>query len=243
MSEPATKTRRNKSIIAWLAVALLLHALLLLIPLKLAQIQINPAPLIEVQLTRVPVRTLEETIEASVQSPNGPQPEPPLLQNEAMIPVEPTPLDLLPAKPLAVADEEETPVPTTATLFQSVRNLEFGRPEMSSSRQLGTHREHTLPANWKAGAGAEALVPEANRFSEMFAPAEVEIVDRWLSADGSHNVVVNLPNGETVCGRAQAWDPMQPLVEHLMMFRGCGGGGKRTFDMNIPETPRDGLIK
>ena len=68
-------------------------------------------------------------------------------------------------------------------------------------------------------------------FNGMVLPNKTEIVDRWLAADGSQNVVVNTPDGHTLCGRARAWDPMQPLVEHVMQFRPCGGGGKRTFEM------------
>jgi len=217
----------------------------LLIPLRTAQIQMGHAPLIEVQLTRAPERIPEESVSIPIEPPSEAEaePEPPLLQTEASIPVKSITLDTLPPKPRVAADEEEKPSPTTATLFQSVRNLELERPDSPSLRTLGVHSDHGLPENWKAGAGAEALLPEANRFSELFAPAEVEVVDRWLSADGSHNVVVNLPNGETVCGRAQAWDPMQPLVEHVMMFRGCGGGGKRTFDMSMPETRRENFLE
>jgi len=72
---------------------------------------------------------------------------------------------------------------------------------------------------------------EDNLFNGMAPPNKTEIADRWLAADGSHNVVINTPSGQTFCGRALAWDPMQPLVEHVMQFRPCGGGGERTFKM------------
>jgi hypothetical protein len=71
----------------------------------------------------------------------------------------------------------------------------------------------------------------------MIAPAETELLDRWQAADGSQNVVINTPRGETLCGRAEAWDPMHPLVEYVMLFRSCGGGGKRTFTMDKRELP------
>lgn len=32
-------------------------------------------------------------------------------------------------------------------------------------------------------------------------------------------------------GHALPWNPMQPLMEHVMMCRPCGGGGERGFDM------------
>ena len=82
-----------------------------------------------------------------------------------------------------------------------------------------------MPANWRPG-----IPSEPNRFAGLFARESVEIVDRWLAADGSHNVVINTPSGETYCGRAEAWSPLNPLLEPIMMWRPCGGGGKRTFD-------------
>jgi len=65
----------------------------------------------------------------------------------------------------------------------------------------------------------------------MTVPEKTEIVDRWLAADGSHNVVIETTTGHTLCGSARPWNPMNPLVEHLMMFRPCGGWGKRAFEM------------
>ena len=66
----------------------------------------------------------------------------------------------------------------------------------------------------------------------MVLPGKTEIVDRWLSVDGTQNVVINTPGGNTLCGRVEAWDPMQALDERLMHFRPCGGGGRRTFEIN-----------
>jgi hypothetical protein len=42
--------------------------------------------------------------------------------------------------------------------------------------------------------------------------------------------MVRMPNGELLCGRAEAWNPMSPLVEPVMMYRPCGNG-RRTFEM------------
>jgi hypothetical protein len=82
------------------------------------------------------------------------------------------------------------------------------------------------------------ITPGENRFSDAYAPAGTEIVDRWLAADGSHNVVIRAPNGMILCGRALPWNPMEPLVEHVMMFRSCGGGGERSFSMPERLVPR-----
>jgi hypothetical protein len=142
------------------------------------------------------------------------------------LPIEPDPVqtdaEQLPAEPEA---------PTTHQLREWIVQSELDKSAIAPERQLGSARSYRPPANWRPHAGAPYLAESDNRFNGMAAPAEVEIVDRWLASDGSQNVVVNLPNGDTVCGRAEPWNPMQPLVEHIMMFRPCGGGGKRTFTM------------
>jgi len=230
MSKENTKKKWNPSIIAWLAVALCLHGLLLLIPLHQPQSPGEHEPLLLVQLQQSPA---PQTV-----------PEPPQIKPEPIKPVTPPVLAELPPPVTQPTEPEEEKTPwSAARLIQTVRNLPREEPGTAPHRRLGIHQRQELPPNWRAGMGAEAVQEEANRFSEMYAPAEVEIVDRWLAADGSHNVVVNLPNGDTVCGRANAWNPMQPLVEHVMLFRKCSGGGKRTFSMEIPESMRDEILK
>ena len=239
MSATLTPSWQSRQVLVWLSVAVLLHALLLLIPLRTETRVVQPATVLEVLLSPSraaenpsllePVTRKEARVQALEPLPSLP---------EFVVPDEPVPAEPDPAK-----DPMEMPRLSTATLIRSAQDLKLDIPEPAQARNLGIHRKQDLPANWKPGAGAEALLPEANRFGELYAPAKVEIVDRWLAADGSHNVVVNLPNGDTLCGRAQAWNPMQPLVEHVMMFRNCGGGGKRTFEMSIPETPHDSFLK
>jgi hypothetical protein len=116
-------------------------------------------------------------------------------------------------------------------LRRAVEQAAYARVEEKPGRQLGDQPDYKMPGNWKSGSGAPYLAEFENTFNGMTAPADVEIVDRWQAADGSHRVVLNLPNGDIVCGRAEANDPMQPLVEHIMLFGPCGGGGKRTFTM------------
>jgi hypothetical protein len=130
-----------------------------------------------------------------------------------------------------MGDSSPEPVRTIslARLVESVHDGQLDNPKTVSQRQLGVQHQHEKPSYWRGGI--PGALPSENLFDGMVAPAQTEIVDRWIEADGSHNVVVNLPNGETFCGRAAAWDPMRPLVEHVMMFRSCGGGGKRTFTM------------
>lgn len=231
MSEVAAPGWCNQQVVACLALTLLLHALLLLIPVRKAAqqplasslvVRLTPAPVQQPAALPDPVPRRENQAEQLPEQAPFPEPDP------IVLPVTP--------EPLAAAEEDDKTDLSAATLIRSVQDLEMTRRDAPSSRKLGIHQHQDPPANWKPGSGAEALHTEANRFSESYAPAKLEIVDRWLAADGSHNVVVNLPNGETLCGRAEAWNPMQPLVEHVMMFRTCGGGGKRTFDMKIPET-------
>ncbi len=74
------------------------------------------------------------------------------------------------------------------------------------SRRLGVFVPQALPENWRSG-----IISRDNLFNGMVLPNKTEIVDRWLAADGSHNVVINTPSGQTFCGRALAWDPMQPV--------------------------------
>ncbi len=75
-----------------------------------------------------------------------------------------------------------------------------------------------------------ANLEQAEPQADQKPPGKTEIVDRWLAADGSQNVVINTP-GHTLCGRLLAWDPMQPLIEHVVQYRPCGGGGKRVLEM------------
>jgi hypothetical protein len=132
-------------------------------------------------------------------------------------------------------DESGLALLTTAHLLETVRNSRLDRPQTRTVGQLGIHVPHDLPPNWQRGTGAKALQSVDNMFDGMTNPSRTEIVDRWLAADGSRHVVVNLANGQTLCGRAEPWNPLQPLVEHVMMMGACGGGGKRTFSMAARE--------
>ena len=123
---------------------------------------------------------------------------------------------------------------TASALLQALSDLERTSPAVGTTWHLGQPGRSQQPPNWQRGSGAQALQPIDNLFNGMVAPNQVEIIDRWRAADGSHNVVVNLPNGRTVCGRAEASNPMQPLLEPVMMFRECGGGSQRSFSM--PQT-------
>ena len=82
------------------------------------------------------------------------------------------------------------------------------------------------------------LPPFSGPFSEDFAPLEEEILDQWQERDGTRNVVIRTPSGHTLCGRLEAWNPLNPLLEPIAMYRLCAGGGRRKPTQKLPE-PKD----
>jgi len=240
----------KKADLAWLGLALATHAGLLLLPLGKPE----GKPPLPKQLTvelidwRAPaeplVPELNDVITETVTPDSQPKPEPRVeaLPREALTgPANPPRQPAGPDSQTLESEPIENLPPdrlTAAFLLNSASRAELPKVEAASTQTLGVHQRRELPSNWQRGNRVNALLTGEPGLDIVMAPAETEIVDRWLDAQGGHNVVVNLPNGDTYCGRAQAWDPMQPLVEHIMMFRPCGGGGKRTFDMASRPTPR-----
>jgi len=233
-----TRQAWQSSDLAFLAIALLLHAALLLVPLAYKQPDVSsPARRLTIDLQQIqppaPVEPEQQEQQPVTLAPLNKQPgaaaaEAPEKRTARIVmedlPVRPEP------RPQS-AEPEAATAPTARQLRDWVARSRLEDPASTSAQQLGTAREYQPPANWSRNAGAPYLAESDNTFNGMTVPEDVEIVDRWLAADGSHNVVLNLPNGDTVCGRAEPYNPAQPLVEHIMMFRYCGGGGKRTFSM------------
>jgi hypothetical protein len=209
----------------WLAVAVLLHSLVLLIPVRQPS---GPAKTVQ-SVTISLFNTAEIEFSAKPAPGHAPltkgvsPPENPLLAKKPATRKDPAvdkeePSDL---------SESEAPLNTsTALLIESLSRVNWTIPDRGKKRHLGVPVPGQIPENWRAG-----IHLEENRFDDMVVPRKVEIIDRWLAADGSHNVVMNTTGGETLCGRAQAWNPMSPMLEPVMMFRRCGGGGKRGFKM------------
>jgi len=201
----------------WLSVAVLLHALLLLVPMR------HSAP--AAQVSQVVSVTLlaprkEQAVFADERLPFtqdiAPAQKPPL----AEVPTPPGPIAM------ESSPEEPVVVTTTALLLDSASRFKWPSIEQDEIRQLGVFVPQPTPENWRPRG-----VGEDNLFNGMILPTRTEIVDRWLAADGNHNVVLNTPSGETLCGRAKSWDPMNPELEPIMAFWKCGGGGKRDFKM------------
>ena len=209
----------------WLAVAVLLHSLVLLIPVRQfsgpaetvrsVTISLLNSAEIEFSATQAPVLP---PIPEEVRPPEHPiLAEKPATRQDPAVDKEETSAISIPEAPLNTS---------TARLTESLDRITWAIPDHGKNRELGVRVPGQIPENWRPG-----IRLEENRFDGMVVPRKVEIVDRWLAADGSHNVVMNTPGGETLCGRAQAWNPMSPLLEPIMMFRRCGGGGKRSFKM------------
>lgn len=208
----------------WLAMAVLAHALILLIPMQADPPPASKDRAISVSLMTPPQVPAEREQEVL-----------PELQDITPLPREPEWVEQSPEpeKPVVeIEDDQEAnvafkpPAISAARLIDTVRRFKWPQTREKSTRQLGIPHIPALPENWRPG-----ISHDDNIFDGMILPGKTEVLDRWLAADGSHNVVIETPGGHTFCGRRQAWDPMNPLLEHVMMFRPCAGGGKRQFQM------------
>lgn len=224
----------------WLLLALGLHALLLLIPSsELPQRPLSPPAELVLRLMSLPVPspvTPEPVREESIED------EPEAIEPDALPEAQPEVTDAV-AEPEESFEAPRSRMPVSAARLMGLKDGVTERvpaPADSGSRSLdlGAPRPFERPHNWHSGAGAEALAPFDNTFNGKTVPGEAVIVDRWLAADGSHNVIVETPNGLRMCGRAQALDPTRPLIEPVMMWHICGGDGARPFEFR-PREPRN----
>jgi len=211
--------------VLWLALAVLLHAMLLLVPPRQTSAPLGNSHVLSVELL-APAATdprAEKPRPVAKARQMAVQPKKSSSRAAALISDETPPLA---SKPFDTGPEDTATTTTVARLIDSASQLKWNRPDEDEHRKLGEFVPPAAPANWRPG-----IAVEDNRFDDTVAPAATEIVDQWLAADGSQNLVIRTPTGHTLCGRARAWDPMNPLFEPVMMYRPCGGGGKRTFRM------------
>ena len=217
----------------WLALAALVHTLLLLIP---ARQGLPPGPVaksLAVVLTgawQVATGTAEmKPAPAEVKPPpsppeprSAPEPAPPSMPER---PAAQAPRLAAPGRGDAPSPDAGSPAQavTAARLLDLANPREWRLPGMPGERPPGDPAS-PLQQNWRPGTHLGR-----DRFDGRALPERVEIVDRWLAHDGSHNVMIETPTGEMLCGRAAAWDPMQPLVEPVMMYRSCGRA-RSTFE-------------
>ena len=193
--------------------AVLLHALLLLIPAK------KPAPMPIQRGVAVDVRFESPARDEALSTPPvEPVPVPQPVPMPESLP------ESLPSAPPLVAepDFKTRPEVTTALLLELARELEWNAPDQPA-RTPGLAYIPDLPPNL-----ARPVLPMApNRFDSSVLSGEQEVLDQWMEPGGIINAVVKLPNGDILCGRLAPWSMMDPLVEPVAMYRPCGGGGKR----------------
>ncbi len=205
----------------WLSLALLFHAPLFLIPLSTPESAQKTSRVVSVMLAP---RQSAKTEEAERADPVS-HPVPYKAEPSRDVPSEESrPLPAIGTE--AAVAPESSPGITAAALIDFARTFRWRLPEVSEKHQLGDR-----PAPRATENGQSAFRTERGWLDRAFLPEKTEVVDRWLAADGSQNVVINTPSGQTLCGRAPAWDPLNPLIEHVMQFRTCGGGGERAFKM------------
>jgi hypothetical protein len=228
----------------WLLVAVALHALILLIPSnQLPKNTLWGSAELMVRLISIPQEVESESFDdepVRVETPMWPR-----ILKKVELPARTNPLEKKESEAEVMKQEEILPADTlnvsSASLMGMRSSLTDKVPLESDNRihayRLGAPRSTELPANWQPHVGAEALAPLDNTFNGMTVPEAVEIVDRWVAIDGSHNVIVETPAGLRLCGRARAWDPMRPMIEPLMQFSVCGGDGARPFRFKRRERP------
>jgi hypothetical protein len=210
--------------IRYLLLALLLHAGLLLLP-AFNEPPPPPDQGLDIVLLR-PAVVLNEPLPRAARPE---QPAAPTAQPQPGAPgPEATPGETRPPPPgMATGEPVERPpvepaMPTVARLRDSLSGL-VKEPPGAAPQSLGRPTSSAFYQRMR-----QPLLPLAdNRFSPYAAPLETEIVDRWQSPEGVHQVVVKTPNGATLCGRQEAVDDFRPWTQMPMMFHECAGGGKR----------------
>lgn len=213
----------------WLAVAVLLHALLLLIPARQA---LSPGPALTtltVALSRTwraptqanPAESGRSELTPAERRPARPGTSTAGSSRPAAPPVAaPRAEPALTSPGADVQPGESRPPVTTARLLEFSHRRGWSPPEPSVAPGPRVVRPQPPPPNWRYRTSAEGKA----------LPAKTGIVDQWLAADGSHNVMIRTATGQVLCGRTAAWNPMSPLVEPVMLYRACGDG-RRTFEM------------
>lgn len=201
----------------WLGIALAFHSALLFVPISVPP-ELSPAT----ETLTVTLDTRSRDV-PPVDQPVKYQPEINPDKRPQSVPQKPQ--DVQSLVPLLVSAQDLSEPITTAQLLRSVSYLKPPQPESEKALELGAFRAPPLPANW-----LPSLEIDDNLFSGTVTSAGSEIVDQWGGADGRYNVVVKTSTGRKLCGQAQAWSPMNPLEEHVTMWRSCGGNGKRTSE-------------
>lgn len=214
---------RQRRFSPWiLSFAVLLHALLLLIPLAQQLPGSDTTDFLEITLIDEPppppeplpepTEPLEEEFTREVVTP---PPEP----AQVIIGAEPPP-------PESSEPTEPSPAPsqavTVARLLESATELEW-KEAPSAEREIARTTESELYDRLMK----PVLEMKVHWFDDVIVPDKVEVMDRWLEASGVHRVVVRTPNGMTLCGRQEAPNDLRPWEQMPMMFGKCAGGWRK----------------
>lgn len=219
----------------WWLLALALHLLILGLPASLwpPDPEVGPPLSVEVRLERpLPLTTPTPPPEPIPRPEPARPPEPsrtaeaPVRQPAADAPTRTA--DVQPADATAPADPAaqptvrvETPSLRVERLLESVAAMDWAAP--AATRSISRPVTSTTAEAW----ARPLLPPGTNALDGTFAPDEVEIVDRWQSPGGVHEVVIRAPDGDTYCGRQEPMDVFRPWTQMPMLFHRCAGGGKR----------------
>jgi len=226
MAANATKRKRWDTLDSlWLCLAIVLHACLFLIPVL--HKDHTTASTVPLNITLLNPALIEKPL---LEETEFQKTELPAVNEQAVAPDDQRIPEVASLEEPEDQADQEPPVKevilSTARLLDAASEMEWPALAIIDSRRLGVFVPQPLPENWRSGIRAQDTI-----LNPMVLPNKTEIMDRWLAADGSQNVVINTPGAHTLCGRSLAWDPLQPLVEHVMQFRRCGGGAGRILEM------------
>jgi hypothetical protein len=217
---------RRPLLVRWWLIAVVAHLALLALPVSWWNREMEPSESLVVELVAPPPAAEAPTAPSA---PAPPEPKPAL---EPDVPP-PTPLTLAesprdppPEPAVSVTPEPKRPEDTERELeiqrlLEAVAAMDWTTPDASAT--LG----RTTTSEAVDAMRAPLLASTDNAFDGMPAPADTEIVDRWMSPGGVHQVVVRGPDGNTYCGRQEAPNDMRPWLQMPMLFHRCAGGGKR----------------
>lgn len=211
----------------WWLLAAAAHLALLALPVSLGNRNSQPVDPLVVRLLAAPERPASPTRRpAPVPKESDPEPSTPVPE-----PVPAPPPELRPdSEPQTTLTDAAGPDPSDDAvrefeiqrLLEAVAAMDWKTPEAPST--LGRSTRSDIVEAMRS----PLLSATDNAFDGMTAPAETEIVDRWMSPNGVHQVVVRGPDGNTYCGRQEAPNDLRPWLQMPMLFHRCAGGGKRS---------------
>jgi len=137
---------------------------------------------------------------------------------ETVIPREP-----VPQKSLAPEKRRETERQQPARLISSqelhtqlLMQLQANQV-IKNNAVLGKFSSHDLPDNWTR----KAVVYIPGMFKAAELPTKAIVLDKWKNMDGSQQNKIKLPNGDIVCGRREAHNPLDIYSMPIWMYHSC----------------------